>query len=111
MKYLCVIVMSLALGMIMIFQDFLFSAEDYIELTKTGHRKPVIVFSHGAHSRDYDNKCVDCHHTGEQVKCSFCHKYRDQGKIINMKGAFHQQCHECHSKKSGPKACGRCHKK
>ena len=92
-----------------IFQDNLFSVDDVIELPKTGHRKAAILFNHKAHSEEYDSKCIDCHHKGKNAKCSECHIIRDQGNIINLKGAFHQQCHDCHRKTSGPKACGRCH--
>ena len=94
----------------------LFSLEDKVLLVKTGHRKPPILFNHKSHSEDYGAKCSDCHHekgngNKEYKKCHECHKERDQGHIINLKGAFHQQCHDCHRKTSGPKACGRCHKK
>ncbi len=87
----------------------LFSVEDVIVLPKTGHRKPPITFSHRAHAEDYGIKCVNCHHTGKNIKCSRCHLRRDKGNIINLKGAFHQQCLGCHRKTSGPKGCGRCH--
>jgi hypothetical protein len=88
----------------------LYSIGDDIILPKTGHRKPPILFTHKAHSESYGAKCVDCHHTGKNEKCSVCHMRRDQGNIINLKGAFHQQCLGCHRKSSGPKACGRCHR-
>jgi hypothetical protein len=87
----------------------LFSIEDVIILPKTGHRKPPITFSHRAHSEDYGATCIECHHTGKNIKCSTCHLRRDKGNIINLKGAFHQQCLGCHRKSSGPKGCGRCH--
>ncbi|MDY6934305.1 MAG: cytochrome c3 family protein [Spirochaetota bacterium] len=88
----------------------LFSVDDNIILPKTGHRKPQILFNHKAHSEDYEAKCIDCHHKAKNQKCSKCHLHRDKGNIINIKGAFHQQCHDCHRRTSGPKACGRCHK-
>lgn len=99
-----------------LFTNELFSIEDEVLLPKTGHRKPQILFSHRAHTEDYGAECKECHHEikeGDQEykKCSACHKERDQGHVINLKGAFHQQCHDCHRKTSGPKACGRCHKK
>lgn len=93
-----------------IFAPALFPVADVIVLPKTGHTKPPIAFSHKLHSEDYDAKCIDCHHTGKNMKCSGCHLRRDQGKIINLKGAFHQQCQDCHRKTSGPKGCGRCHR-
>lgn len=92
-----------------LFTGVLFSIEDTVVLPKTGHRKPPIVFNHKAHAENYGAKCIDCHHTGKNSKCSNCHMNRDQGTIINLKGAFHQQCQGCHRKTSGPKGCGRCH--
>lgn len=88
----------------------LYSIEDVVVLPKTGHRKPAIEFSHKAHADSYGAKCIDCHHTGKNIKCSECHLRRDQGAIINLKGAYHQQCHNCHRKTSGPKGCDRCHR-
>ncbi|HOT46224.1 MAG TPA: cytochrome c3 family protein [Spirochaetota bacterium] len=86
-----------------------YSVEDVIVLPKTGHRKPPITFSHRAHTDDYGAKCIECHHAGKNVKCSTCHLRHDRGNLINLKGAFHQQCLGCHRKTSGPKGCGRCH--
>ncbi len=80
-------------------------------LPKTGHRKSPIKFDHNKHIENYKTECIDCHHKKSNKKCSSCHSNRDKGEIINLKGAFHQQCHDCHRKTSGPKACGRCHVK
>ncbi len=102
-------ILSITAVMIPLLAGALFSVEDVIVLPKTGHRKPPITFSHRAHADDYGATCVECHHTGKNVKCSSCHLRRDKGNIINLKGAFHQQCLGCHRKTSGPKACGRCH--
>jgi len=82
---------------------------DSIVLPKTGHRKPSITFNHKAHVEKYNTECVDCHHKMKNVKCSLCHKKKDQKNIINLKGAYHQQCHDCHRRTKGPRACGRCH--
>jgi hypothetical protein len=87
----------------------LYSVDDVIILPKTGHRKPPIVFKHKAHNQDYGAKCIECHHTGKNIKCASCHMRRDQDAIISLKGAFHQQCQGCHRKTSGPKGCGKCH--
>ncbi len=80
-----------------------------VKLPKTGHRKPVIAFNHRYHVERYGTECIDCHHKGQNRNCSDCHLRRDQGEIINIKGAYHQQCHDCHRKTKGPKACSRCH--
>jgi len=82
-----------------------------VVLQKTGHRKPSITFNHKSHMEDYNAECTDCHHKGSLKKCSECHLKKDMGKVINLKGAFHQQCHDCHRKTAGPKACKLCHKK
>lgn len=88
----------------------LYSIDDVVILPKTGHRKPAIEFNHKAHAESYGAKCVDCHHTGKNVKCSECHMRKDRGAIINLKGAYHQQCHNCHRQTSGPRGCDRCHR-
>ena len=97
------------LTILILFQNDLFPIEDIIVLPKTGHRKAAILFNHKSHIEEYGSKCIDCHHKGKNLKCSKCHLNRDQGNIINIKGAFHQQCHDCHRKTSGPKGCSRCH--
>jgi hypothetical protein len=86
-------------------------AFDLITLPKTGHRKPAILFNHKSHAEKYGAKCIECHHTGSNENCANCHQARDSGNVISLKGAFHQQCHNCHRKTSGPKGCGKCHKK
>ncbi|MCP4133376.1 MAG: cytochrome c3 family protein [bacterium] len=78
-------------------------------LPKTGHRKPRILFDHKAHVEKYNTECIDCHHKGTNKPCSACHEKKDKGAVVNLKGAFHQQCHDCHRKTAGPKGCGRCH--
>ena len=111
MRYIYLAFIFFSAAILITFQDNLFSLDDIIELPKTGHRKPAILFDHKLHSENYVAKCVECHHKGNEEKCSDCHLKRDQGNIINIKGAYHQQCRDCHRKTSGPKACGRCHKK
>lgn len=102
---------SIFIGALLISTNVVLPVDNVITLPKTGHRKPAIVFSHKLHATSYGAACAECHHKGKNIKCSSCHLRRDQGNIINLKGAFHQQCHDCHRKTSGPKACGRCHKK
>lgn len=83
---------------------------DILPLEKTGHRLPQIRFNHKAHVEEYNTECIDCHHMGSMKKCSACHTNKDVGAVINLKAAFHQQCHECHRRKSGPQGCIRCHR-
>jgi len=91
--------------------DRLYPKDEIIILEKTGHRKPPIKFNHQAHIDTYGTKCADCHHTGENKKCSSCHLKKDQSEILKLKDVFHEQCRNCHKKKNGPLACSRCHKK
>ncbi len=87
----------------------LYAFPKVVVIEKTGHRKPPIKFNHQAHIEKYNTECIDCHHKGTNKKCSTCHKKRDVGNVINLKGAYHQQCHDCHRKTKGPRSCGRCH--
>lgn len=84
-------------------------AKDSIALQKTGHRLPQIIFNHKAHIEEYNTECIDCHHLGSIKKCSDCHTNKDVGAVINIKGAYHQQCHECHRRTAGPQGCSNCH--
>ncbi len=86
------------------------NVKDVISLEKTGHRLPLIQFNHKAHVEAYNTECVDCHHLGSMKKCSACHKKKDEGAVINLKAAFHQQCHECHRRTAGPQGCHSCHR-
>jgi hypothetical protein len=97
-------------GMLFLAGSVLYSNEDIIVLPKVGHLEPPVTFTHGLHSKNYNLKCIDCHHTGKNIKCSSCHKRQDQLAVINLKGAYHQQCLGCHRKISGPLGCSRCHK-
>jgi len=107
-RKMCTILVFITVS-VCIISGTLYSVEDTIVLPKTGHRKPPIVFNHRVHAEFYGAKCIDCHHTGKNAKCSSCHLRRDQGAIINLKGAFHQQCQGCHRRTTGPKSCGKCH--
>ncbi len=86
------------------------AVKDIIPLDKTGHRLPQIKFNHKGHVEEYNTECIDCHHMGSMAKCSSCHGKKDEGAVINLKAAFHQQCHECHRRTAGPQGCHSCHK-
>ncbi len=86
------------------------NVKDIISLEKTGHRLPQIQFNHKGHVEEYNTECIDCHHMGSMAKCSSCHKKKDEGSVINLKAAFHQQCHECHRHTAGPQGCHSCHR-
>ncbi|MEJ5361524.1 MAG: cytochrome c3 family protein [Spirochaetota bacterium] len=85
------------------------SYKDIITIEKTGHRLPPIRFNHKRHIEEYETECIDCHHNGSLKRCSECHGKKDKGEVISLRGAFHQQCHECHVKSKGPKGCAGCH--
>lgn len=86
------------------------NVKNIIPLDKTGHRLPQIQFNHKGHVEEYNTECIDCHHLGSMAKCSSCHGKKDEAAVINLKAAFHQQCHECHRRKAGPQGCRSCHR-
>jgi len=86
------------------------NVKDIIPLDKTGHRLPQIQFNHRGHVEEYNTECINCHHMGSTGKCSSCHKKKDEGSVVNLKAAFHQQCHECHRRTAGPQDCHSCHR-
>jgi hypothetical protein len=90
-------------------------------------QRPPVKFTHEDHMNVYPN-CTECHHvyqikdgkkvntwSGEEQKCSECHKLDDTGKTLSLMNAYHQNCTGCHrdlskeGKKTGPAACGECH--
>jgi len=84
---------------------------------KNDFYKPVI-FSHRLHSEmsDMSGGCETCHHynpTGKILKCSDCHSENRVGDDIHkpdLKGAYHQQCMNCHKEWSHEIECNSCHK-
>ncbi|MCX7679408.1 MAG: cytochrome c family protein [Spirochaetes bacterium] len=80
-----------------------------IALEKTGDRLGGVIFNHQEHVESHHTECIDCHHNGSLKKCNACHLKSDKGNIINIKSAFHQQCHDCHSISGGPRNCRGCH--
>jgi hypothetical protein len=87
-------------------------------------KKAPVVFNHEKHKA---LQCTVCHHEvqdGKKVewkegqpikKCGACHKLEDQGPIVKLEKAMHNQCVECHKKvkkekkPTGPTACTKCH--
>jgi hypothetical protein len=74
-------------------------------------------FSHLAHAEmsDMTGGCRTCHHynpPGNVIGCSECHESSRKRIDINkpdLKGAYHQQCVNCHRAWSGKTDCVFCH--
>ncbi len=75
-----------------------------------------------------DPDCARCHRKSEAVPvvaCKRCHEarpfsaaaLRERNKAayhldrLGLKGAYHQNCTECHNKMGGPTGCQDCHKR
>ncbi len=87
---------------------------------KEDHYGPVR-FAHKRHAA-LTGDCAECHHyrpkdesMPETTRCSACHQDAfnpDRPERIGLKGAFHQQCIQCHQEKqNGPVTCNGCHLK
>lgn len=76
-----------------------------------------VVFSHGIHAdmSHISGGCTQCHHysTNNEIHaCSDCHdseRIRDDISIPDLKGAYHQQCMDCHREWSHETECQSCH--
>ena len=72
-----------------------------------------VLFTHAAHSFDYTDDCVACHHlTGFQPSydCSECHLKEGDPLMLSREDAMHEQCIDCHNDMgSGPVECNECH--
>ncbi len=76
-----------------------------------------VVFSHGIHAdmSHVSGGCIQCHHyssNNEIHACSNCHekeRLREDVSIPDLKGAYHQQCMDCHREWSHSTECTSCH--
>ena len=74
-------------------------------------------FSHLAHAEmaEMSGGCQMCHHynpPGRVIPCSDCHEATRQRTDLSkpdLKGAYHQQCMNCHRAWSGKTECVSCH--
>ena len=79
--------------------------------------KEPVVFDHKAHATSRAKDCKECHHKDEKGKeqgCHQCHKAKTEGKVVELKEAYHATCKDCHKKdasKKAPTMCNGCHKK
>lgn len=79
-----------------------------------------VEFNHAMHASMADS-CTQCHHAdseeaGSGTPCRDCHSTFDpaMAEMPGLKGAYHQNCFECHEIKAGsdPTGCsGKCHTK
>lgn len=75
------------------------------------------VFSHLAHAEmaEMSGGCVSCHHfnpPGAIAACSDCHSAEQKRSDLSkpgLKGAYHQQCLNCHREWSNEVECLSCH--
>ena len=90
------------------------NAPDKVTIKEIQKSKAPVEFNHKAHAETRAKACKDCHHkneAGKEEKCSACHKAKAEGKVVELKEAFHKTCRDCHKKGKGPTKCDDCHKK
>lgn len=91
------------------------AAPDKVTIKEIQKIKAPVEFNHKAHAETRAKACKDCHHkneAGKEEKCSNCHKAKTEGKVVELKEAFHTTCRDCHKKMAkGPSKCDDCHKK
>jgi hypothetical protein len=77
-----------------------------------------VIFPHRLHSEmsKISGGCIQCHHYNTSAKlhkCRYCHeknRKRDDISKPDLKGAYHQQCMDCHREWSHKIGCNTCHK-
>ncbi|MBW2459370.1 MAG: cytochrome c3 family protein, partial [Deltaproteobacteria bacterium] len=98
-------------------------AEDNLFLRRIQTEAAPVAFNHFTHasSDGYKLACSSCHHTGDLVSCTTCHKeLPTKGEkgvvIVKVKRAFHKICQDCHQSlrqtkpdSPAPVACKDCH--
>ena len=90
---------------------------EVITLDEMSTRFGAVVFSHKLHAQmsEMSNGCQGCHHfntTGPVLACRKCHeqsRIRENIKKIDLKGAYHRQCMNCHRQWSHTTDCNSCH--
>ena len=105
-----------------------FSQEDMVAVDNRvfdNPQRPPSVFEHDAHNEAAGiDDCAACHHvydddgnlvadeSSEDSSCSECHGASDEGRVPNLRKAYHLNCKGCHaSEGAGPVLCGECHVK
>jgi hypothetical protein len=91
--------------------------DELVIIDQANERYGPVYFSHRIHAQMSVmlGGCGNCHHhnTLEQIlKCSKCHepsRQRENISILDLKGAYHRQCMECHREWSHETGCKSCH--
>ena len=105
-----------------------FSQEDMVAVDNRVFDNPqrtASIFEHDVHNETAGiEDCAACHHvydddgnlvedeSSEDSSCSECHGASDDGRMPNLRKAYHLNCKGCHIKEgAGPVLCGECHVK
>jgi hypothetical protein len=105
-----------------------FSQEDMVAVDNRIFDNPqrsASIFEHEAHNEAAGiEDCATCHHvyddegvlvedeSSEDSSCSECHAASDDGRMPNLRKAFHLNCKGCHlENEAGPVLCGECHQR
>lgn len=90
---------------------------DIVIIDELANRYTPVVFSHKIHAQmsEMTGGCITCHHyntLGPVLSCNKCHsrdRKREEISSPDLKGAYHQQCMNCHRQWSRETECSSCH--
>ncbi|MGB5893185.1 MAG: cytochrome c3 family protein [Ignavibacteriaceae bacterium] len=90
---------------------------DVIVINELEDRYTPVIFSHKLHAQmsEMTGGCLGCHHyntLGSILSCNECHskeRKREDVRVPDLKGAYHQQCLDCHRQWSRQTECNSCH--
>jgi hypothetical protein len=89
-----------------------------ILMNKMTNQYGPVAFSHRVHAQmsEMSGGCYGCHHYNDTslniLSCRSCHpsqRKRENISLPDLKGAYHQQCLDCHRQWSGSVDCSVCH--
>ncbi len=92
---------------------------DVIVIDKLEDEYTPVIFTHKLHAQmsEMTGGCLACHHyntLGPILSCNECHseeRIREDVRVPDLKGAYHQKCLSCHRQWSHQTECISCHKK
>ncbi len=90
---------------------------DVIVINKLENKYTPVIFSHKLHAQmsEMTGGCLGCHHyntLGPILSCNKCHsedRKREDIRVPDLKGAYHQKCLSCHRQWSHRTECVSCH--
>jgi hypothetical protein len=90
---------------------------DVVVIEELEDRYTPVIFSHKLHAQmsEMTGGCLGCHHyntLGPILSCNECHskeRKREDVRAPDLKGAYHQQCLDCHRQWSHQTECVSCH--